>query len=138
MKTSAARLFAPLALLAVVSVTVAVTRAQDTPKPASRAEFMRLKLDHSKKILSGLVTEDFDAILTGARELNRLSQAAEWEVPTIPDADEYLHYTADFQRITQDLMKSARAKNLDAATLAYTRLTINCVDCHKYVRVSKK
>ena len=95
---------------------------------------MRLKLDFSKKILEGLVTEDFDAIVDGAGKLKRLSMAAEWEVPTIPNVQEYLPFTTDFQRIADDLQKSARARNLDGATLAYTRLTINCVECHKYVR----
>ena len=59
-------------------------------------------------------------------------------MPTIPNAEEYLHFTMDFQRIADDLIKSAGAKNLDGATLAYTRLTINCVDCHKYVRLVTK
>ena len=32
------------------------------------------------------------------------------------------------------LTKSARDRNLDAATLAYVRVTKGCVDCHKFVR----
>ena len=93
-----------------------------------------MKLDYSKKILEGLVTEDFDSIVDGAGKLKRLSMAAEWEVPTIPNVQEYLPFTTDFQRIADDMQKYARAKNLDGATLAYTRMTINCVECHKYVR----
>lgn len=137
MKSPMLRSLAPLALIAITTIVATGLRGQE-PKPNDRAEFMRLKLDYSKKVLGGLVNEDFDAIVDGARKLNRLSMAAEWEVPTIPDADEYVHFTADFQRIAQDLIKNANAKNLDGATLAYTRLTINCVDCHKYVRVGKK
>lgn len=137
MKTSASRLLVTLALLAG-SVMASGSHGQDTLKPNKRAEFMRLKLDYSKKVLEGLATEDFASIIDGARKLNRLSLAAEWEVPTIPNAEEYLHFTSDFQRIADDLIKNARAKNLDGATLAFTRLTINCVDCHKYVRFVTK
>ena len=32
----------------------------------------------------------------------------------------------------------AKAKNIDGATLAYVQLTVNCVNCHKYVRESTK
>lgn len=133
MKDSASRLLVILALF-IASVLALNSYGQDALKPNKRAEFMRLKLDYSKKILEGLVKEDFDAIADGARKLKRLSMAAEWEVPTIPNVQEYLPLTTDFQRIADDLQKSARAKNLDSATLAYTRMTINCVDCHKYVR----
>ena len=121
-------------IVIVASVLALGFRGQDAPKPNKRAEFMRLKLDFSKKILEGLVTEDFNSIVDGAGKLKRLSMAAEWEVPTIPNVQEYLPFTTDFQRIADDMGKYARAKNLDGATLAYTRMTINCVECHKYVR----
>ena len=137
MKTSASRLLVALALIAA-SVIASGSRGQETPRPNKRAEFMRLKLDYSKQVLAGLVTEDFASIADGARKLNRLSMAAEWEVPTIPNVEQYLHFTTDFQRIADDLAKNAKAKNLDGATLAYTRLTINCVECHKYVRFVTK
>ena len=133
MKDFVSRLLLMLALF-MASVLALNSYGQDALKPNKRAEFMRLKLDYSKKILEGLVREDFDSIVDGAGKLKRLSMAAEWEVPTIPNVQEYLHFTTDFQRIADDLQKSARAKNLDGATLAYTRMTINCVDCHKYVR----
>lgn len=137
MKNSVTHRLVILALF-TTSVLALNSHGQDTPNPNKRAEFMRMKLDFSKKILAGLVNEDYDSIIDGARNLKRLSMAAEWEVPTIPNVQEYLPFTADFQRIADDLQKSARAKNLDGATLAYTRLTINCVNCHKYVRDSAK
>lgn len=137
MKTSATHLLVALALIAA-SVAALGSRGQEIPQENKRAEFMRQKLDYSKKVLEGLATEDFAAITEGARKLRRLSRAAEWDVPTIPNAEEYLHFTTDFQRIADDLIENARTKNLDGATLAYTRLTINCVDCHKYVRLVTK
>jgi hypothetical protein len=42
--------------------------------------------------------------------------------------------TTEFQRYADDLIKNARQHNIDGATLAYLKLTMNCVQCHKFVR----
>ena len=102
-----------------------------------RAVFMRQKLEFSKKVLEGLTVEDYDTIAKSARALRLLSQAAEWEVPTIPGVPDYIAYTNEFQRHADELALRARQKNLDGATLAYLKLTMNCVNCHKYVRMPK-
>ena len=121
-----------LAVLAFSAVVLAVRGAEQ--RPHSRAEFMRTKLEYSKKVLEGLTLEDYDAIAKSAKSLRLLSQAAEWEVPTIPNATDYVYLTREFQQITDELAKKASQKNIDGATLAYVRLTMNCVNCHKYVR----
>ncbi|HEU5115441.1 MAG TPA: hypothetical protein VFT74_02075, partial [Isosphaeraceae bacterium] len=126
MKNRVSTGFAVLVLLGS-SALVLNAYGQDRASSSKRAAFMRMKLDYSKAILEGLVQEDYNTIADSAAKLKRLSTAAEWEVPTIPNVEEYLPYTTDFQRIADDLRKAARAKNLDAATLAYTRMTINCV-----------
>ncbi len=95
---------------------------------------MHLKLEYSKKVLEGLTLENYETIVKNARALKALSEAAEWEVPTIPNAGEYVVFTTEFQRLTDELAKKGREKNIDGATLAYLRLTMNCVNCHKYVR----
>jgi hypothetical protein len=105
------------------------------PADEKRRVFMRQKLEFSKKVLEGLTLEDYDAITKGAHALKRLSMASEWEVPTIPNVPDYIAFTNEFQRLTDDLSEKAKAKNIDGATLAYLRLTMNCVNCHKYVRV---
>ncbi len=117
--------------------TAVMTLHADEPKVHSRSEFMRQKLEFSKKVLEGLTLEDYESIGKNARALKRLSQAAEWEVPTIPNANEYLAFTTEFQRATDELIQKAKDKNIDGATLAYVRLTMNCVNCHKYVRFAK-
>ena len=35
---------------------------------------------------------------------------------------------------TASRVKAAKEKNLEAATLAYVRVTMSCVNCHKLVR----
>jgi hypothetical protein len=121
--------------LAVLALAAAVLSVQGAEQPArSRAEFMRSKLEYSKKVLEGLTLEDYDAIAKSAKALRLLSQAAEWEVPTIPNATDYVSYTREFQLLTDEMAHKAGQKNIDGATLAYLRLTMNCVNCHKYVR----
>jgi cytochrome c556 len=122
--------------LALVAGT-GLLRGQDQASP-KRTVFMRQKLEFSKKVLEGLTVEDYDTIAKNARALRLLSQAAEWEVPTIPSATDYIAYTNEFQRYTDELALRARQKNLDGATLAYLKLTMNCIHCHKYVRMPKQ
>ena len=117
---------------------VVLAEAGGEQRPTSRAEFMRMKLEYSKKVLEGLTLENFDAISQNAKALKRLSEAAEWEVPTIPNATDYVAFTSEFQRICDELIQKAKDKNIDGATLAYLRLTMNCVNCHKYVRETPK
>src|SRR5262249_15412546 len=125
-----------LAALALAATFLAA-RGQQT-RTRTRGEFMRLKLEYSKQVLEGLTLENYETIIKNARALKTLSEAAEWEVPTIPNAGEYIVFTSEFQRLTDELVKKAREKNMDGATLAYLRLTMNCVNCHKYARQTAK
>jgi hypothetical protein len=118
-----------------IALTVAALAAQEGAKrPPTRAEFMRMKLEYSKRVLEGLTLEDYSTISKNAKALKRLSEAAEWEVPTIPNVGDYLIFTTEFQRLADEMDRKAKDKNIDGATLAYLRLTMNCVTCHKYVR----
>ena len=116
-----------------LAATFLAARGQE-PKRRTRAEFMQMKLEYSKKVLEGLTMENYETIFKNARALKTLSEAAEWEVLTIPNVGEYIVFTTEFQRLADELAKKAREKNMDGATLAYIRLTMNCVNCHKYVR----
>ena len=117
------------------ALSMAALAAQESAqRPRTRAEFMRMKLEFSKKVLEGLTLEDYPTISKNAKALKRLSEAAEWEVPTIPNAGDYVVFTSEFQRLADEMDRKAKDKNIDGATLAYLRLTMNCVNCHKYVR----
>jgi hypothetical protein len=131
------RIVLGLASFALVTVIFMTVRGAEQPT-RTRAEFMRLKLDYSKNLLEGITLENFDAIIKNARALKRLSEAAEWEVPTIPDASSYIAFTSEFQQIADELVLKAKDKNIDGAALGYFRLTMNCVKCHKYVRLIAK
>lgn len=138
--------------LLVVAVALVAANAQEgesrsskTPHRACTADlpdaakevsgFMRLKLDHSQKLLEGVALADFSSIKQHAQKLGALSQDENWRVL---QTREYRDFSSDFQRITGRLSKAADEQNLDAAALAYVQLTMNCVDCHKHVRDEMK
>jgi hypothetical protein len=94
-------------------------------------EFMHDKLELSQRVLEGLATENYDLIITKGTKLSAMSKEADWRVFENPDYDQQ---SVIFRRQVDSLVRAARDKNLDAATLAYVRMTMSCVDCHKLVR----
>ena len=119
-----------LVLLFVLTAGQAVTLAQSKRNRAAK-EFMRDKLELSQKVLEGLALEDFDLIVAKATRLSAMSKEADWRVFENPDYDQQ---SVLFRRQVNALTRAAKEKNLDAATLAYVRITMSCVDCHKLVR----
>jgi hypothetical protein len=100
-------------------------------KPNDAGAFMRLKLEHSQKLLEGVVLEDFAAIKQHSQKLAALSLDENWQ---ILQTREYRDFTQDFQQIAGRLSKAADEKNLDGAALGYVQMTLVCVNCHKHVR----
>lgn len=119
-------------LLALLALTVGVAVAHgDVKKPKDAPGIMKQKLARAQKILIGLTQNDFDLIGSNAEELLDLSKQAEWKVLKTA---KYELFSNDFRRNAESLAQAAKAKNLDAATLAYLDLTLNCVKCHRYTR----
>ena len=127
-----------LALTSLPFVPALSTGRAGQQEKQNRSEFMRRKLEFSKNVLEGLALEQYPMIEKNAKALKVLSQAAEWEVPMIPNATDYVALTSEFQRNTDELVKAAKQGNIDGATLAYVKLTMNCVQCHKYVRFASQ
>jgi hypothetical protein len=106
--------------------------AKPADKPVNR--FMQQKLTHAQEVLEGLVTEDFDQIEKAAADMHTLSQAAEWQVLRTPTYD---LFSKEFQTACTQLEKAAKEENLDGASLAWIRVTMTCLSCHKHVRNAK-
>jgi cytochrome c556 len=122
--------FTRVCALALAAAGLSGLFAQSKRQRATK-EFMRDKLELSQKVLEGLATEDYDLIIAKATKLSAMTQEADWRTFENPD---YEQNSATFRRQVDALVKSARNKNLDGATLAYVRMTMSCVDCHKFVR----
>lgn len=120
-----------LTLFVAISVAgLSVAFAQSKRNRAAK-EFMRDKLELSQRVLEGLATEDYDLIVAKGTKLSAMSKEADWRVFENPDYDQQ---SVMFRRHVDSLVKAAKGKDLDAATLAYVRVTMSCVDCHKLVR----
>ena len=104
------------------------------PDKTSGSELMKKKLEHAKKMLEGLTTNDFAAISRTAEELMLVSQRAEFAAQK---TREYELQTNDFRRALETITAKAKDKNLDGATLGYVDMTLACVRCHQHYRDTK-
>jgi hypothetical protein len=95
---------------------------------------MRVKLVHSQKILEGLTIEDFDAVAKNSQALALLSLSSNWRVM---QTEEYVQLSKEFRRLADNLTETAKAENLEGATLAYVILTTNCIRCHQHIREAR-
>jgi hypothetical protein len=121
-----------------IVVVILITAQGHAQQPSSRREFMRKKLEYSKNVLEGLSLEDFGLIARNARALKSMSEVATWRDSMIPNPQDYIPYTMEFQRQADELMQKANKSDLDGASLAYNQLTLTCVRCHKYARLVTK
>jgi hypothetical protein len=121
----------PVAGMLILGIAI----AQSAVPTNQVAGFMRLKLDHSQKLLEGLVLEDFELIEKHAQQLSLLAEDSNWQVLQTP---EYLQLSVEFRRTADALGRAAHEKNLDKATLAYLGMTTKCVNCHEHVREVRK
>ena len=122
---------ASLATVLAVASFSAISAGGGEPKREDIRPFMRQKLKYAQSLIEGLANEDFDLIRDNARSLRKVAQDAQWKVsPNLT----YVKYSAEFASIADELARRANEKDLNGVTLSYIRLTINCVDCHKFVR----
>ena len=92
---------------------------------------MRAKLASSQRVLEGILAEDFTLIARGAKEMKKISEAAEW--PRSRDKI-YEHYAAEFRRQCNKLEHLANKTNREGVSFTYLQMTTTCIDCHNYVR----
>lgn len=126
-----------IGVLTIVGLLVAVSlfgltggRAADPANEEARdAILMRAKLAASQQTLEGLMYGDFDLVGRGARQLHDID---EWR-SSKRDAV-YDHYSAEFRRLSEKLIRLANEKNAEGVFYTYQHLTSTCITCHEYVR----
>jgi hypothetical protein len=111
-------------LLAIVG---GLPSSAQTPRVS---KVMRVKLDHTQKILEAVVTSNWQQLDTESRALARLTQGPDWYVLRMP---EYTRHSEAFVRATDELIQAASRRDLEAASLAFTSLTARCTSCHRYL-----
>lgn len=126
--------------ISLVFLRPSPTQAQDSGSDSDSGsnnitkESMELKLEASKKILEGIVREDFKLIALQAARLKQLSQSSSWQWR---QSDDFNLFTSVYRRSADKLMQAAQEKNLDLASLEYFQLTTSCVNCHRYMRETR-
>jgi len=111
--------------------------AQKPAEQEPEANFwMKKKLEFSQHILAGLATADFDQISKSAKSMNKLSQIERWTRRT--NAEEYRTQLQFFRFANDDLVRQAEKKNIEGVSLAFSQLTLTCVNCHKVIRDTKE
>lgn len=118
-----------VAVLVVASTAALYSQGQEPPR--ERNLIMQQKLLHAQKLLEGVAMANFPMLEKHAEEIIILSKRAEWRVLQTP---EYARYSDELRRNAEAITRHAQKKNIDGATLAYLQMTLNCVECHKYVR----
>jgi hypothetical protein len=133
------------AVLACAALTLALTGARAAQGPEARPSpredpggqrevlnrAMAKKLKHTQELIAALAVEDFTRLADNARSLKAIGEQTLAKVsPNLT----YVKYSAEFTSLADELARRAKESDLNGATLSYVRLTINCVECHKFTR----
>jgi len=118
------------ALLMLVMLTTVATLAASPGQGPDLARLMREKLDRAEKILEAMVTSDWATLDTQSRELEQLTSDPRWMVLKYP---EYARHSSAFVRAVQDLRRASAQRDLEKVPRAYNAMTLQCVECHRYV-----
>jgi len=142
------RLFCSMTLVGAVltlSFAVAEDKKPPTKKPEAKADqkpdekiddknpsiWMKKKLDYSQNILAGITSEDFDKIADNARAMKGLGK---FEAFIRSRNAAYTRQLQSFEDINDEIIRQADNDNVEGVALAFTQLTVNCVNCHKVLR----
>jgi len=97
--------------------------------------WMRKKLDYAQNILAGIATADFDKIVENAEAMQALGKIEGFIRGRTPG---YRTQLQIFEDSNKEILYQATRDNVEGAALAFTQLTISCVNCHKQLREQSK
>jgi hypothetical protein len=108
-----------------------VLTAEDAEEDEGPSFWMKQKLKYSQEILNGLAQEDFALIEKNALAMKGLNKIESF-VRQKPEG--YRTQLKTFEFSVSELLRNSQDKSIDGATLAFTQMTISCVNCHKELR----
>ena len=136
MKHSLLAMSAVIAALATFLVCPSSGQEKKPVKQEKASVWMEKKREFTQNILVALTQADFAEIERNAENMNFVGYLEKWERGGArPDYKRQMTY---FEFANQELIRHAKEKNIDGATLAFNPLTTSCVQCHKVVRDAKK
>ena len=140
-----------LSLLATAALAGSIATAQDKQPSEKKPQgprklvekiddknpsiWMKKKLEYSQNILAGITTEDFDKIADNARAMKGLGK---FEAFVRSRNAAYTRQLQMFEDVNDEILRQADNDNAEGVALAFTQLTVNCVNCHKVLRQHAK
>ncbi len=100
------------------------------------SEAMKAKQKHAHALLDALTAGDHNALRRNAEVMSLIADMRLFA--TAYKTEEYKFQAQVFKHAADDLLAAAKAKNLDAAALAYSDMTRTCVKCHAHFRGVRK
>ncbi|MBN9123045.1 MAG: cytochrome c [Planctomycetes bacterium] len=101
------------------------------PVPPEK-EAMKEKRTRAHAVLDALTAGDPDALRRNAEVLSLIADMRVFVSGY--KTEEYRYQAKVFKHAADDLVAAAKAKNMDAAALAYADMTRTCVKCHTHFR----
>ena len=140
---SPTRLFA-FAAAGLIALFAGNGTAQPLKPPATTDSFpippekeaMKAKRERAHALLDALTAGDHDALRRNAENLSLIADMRVFISGY--KTDEYQYQAKVFKHAADDLVAAAKAKNMDAAALAYSDMARTCVKCHTHFRGVKK
>lgn len=114
----------------VAGCLCAVMAAPASGQTPALKVLMREKLTHSQRLLDAVVTSRWAQLEASAVALRKVTGQPAWMVLQSP---EYARQTSRFTRALDDLLEAARRKDLEDTPVAFTALTMSCVQCHRHL-----
>jgi hypothetical protein len=126
--------------IALVMAMICVTASSDEPARKKPAElyvsgWMKLKLEYSQNILEGVAKADYDSIVRNGEGMQALTTIEAFMRGKMPG---YAFQIEQFRDATEELIAQAKKDNLEGSALAFTKITLSCVSCHKKLREDAK
>jgi hypothetical protein len=109
----------------------AVQKSDEKIDDKNPSIWMKKKLAYSQAILAGITAEDFDTIADNARAMKGLGK---FEAFVRSRNAAYTRQLQAFDDINDEIIRQADKDNVEGVALAFTQLTVNCVNCHKVLR----
>lgn len=108
----------------------------DSPAIPPESEAMKEKRTRAHAVLDALTAGDADGLRRNAEVLVLIADMRVFV--SAFKTEEYRFQATAFKHAADDLLTASKAKNLDAAALAYSDMTRTCVKCHTHFRGVKK
>ena len=128
------RIVMSISMVVAVLIIGSSSAEKKDDHPMDVSYWMKKKLDLTKDVMVGLASSDFEELENCAKTIRTLNTIEGWVRRA--ETKEYRRQLKFFEQANENLLTHALDENLDGAALAFTQMTLSCVNCHKHLRDS--